>query len=649
MTPENRLGEETSPYLLQHADNPVHWLPWGPEALERAKEDDRPILLSIGYSSCHWCHVMERESFSDPAVARIQNDHFVNVKVDREERPDVDRIYMQAVQAMTGRGGWPLTVFLTPGGVPFYGGTYFPPEPRHGMPSFRQVMEGVLRAWETKREEVEDSASEIRRALGRMTAGEAGSISDEGIEKAIRRVVANFDPVHGGVQGAPKFPQPMVLEALLAAGEDSVVEHTLTAMARGGIRDHLAGGYHRYATDARWLVPHFEKMLCDNGLLAGVLLDAWRATGNRELRDEVEATLDWLLAEMRAPEGGFYAALDADTEGEEGRFYVWSAEEIRRVLGDAAEAFERTFGVRDGGNWEGTNILHRVDDGEHPEAVDALLEVRNRRERPFRDTKVLASWNGMALRNFARAGAALGRDDYLEVARREMAGLLELLRVDGRLHHQHVDGVPAIPGFLEDVAALGLAALDLHQVTLEGRWLREAEACAREVLECFLDPETDLLMDTADDDLIVRPRETTDNAVPSGNALAAELLFRLGRILGRQEWIERAEGIVSRQWGSIVRAPHGFGRLLTLAIPMRAEPVEVAILGDPADPATRALLDAALEKARPGMVIAGGDDPPESPLFEGRGPIGGKPAAWVCRAYSCQAPVTEPDALDVDR
>jgi uncharacterized protein len=697
----NRLARETSPYLRQHADNPVDWYPWGPEALERARQEDRPVLLSIGYSSCHWCHVMERESFSDPETARLMNERYVSVKVDREERPDVDGIYMRAVQAMTGRGGWPLTAFLTPEGVPFYGGTYFPPEPRHGMPSFRQLLEAVGSAWDGRRDEILESAERIRELLAHGTVGPGGGEPAAGkrpgagvdrrlLENATGALLGQFDPTHGGFGSAPKFPQPVVLQFLLEAGTPEeggtrpggetgpeprggpgAALLTLRKMAAGGIRDHLAGGFHRYSVDARWLVPHFEKMLYDNALLARAYLEGWRITGDEALADEVRTTLDWMLAEMQAPEGGFYSALDADTEGEEGRFYVWSAPEVDEVLGEGAPLFREVHGITAEGNWEGTNILHLPGSLEAaarrhdltPEelrermasARRALLTRREGRERPFRDTKVLASWNGFALRALAEAGAALPEPRYVEAAVRSLHRLLQVLPdEDGRLRHQVTEGVAAIPAFLDDVAALGNAALSLHEATLDPRWLAAAVELAEEMEARFRDPETGLLMDTPEDGepLIVRPRDVMDSAIPSGTALAAELLLRLGRLLGREEWIRETRAMVDREARGLEAAPGAFGRLLAVAGQLESPPVEVAVTGDPADHRTRQLLERIHRLAPAGRVLTGGD--PEAVaaalpfpviLLEGRAPVEGVPAAWVCRNHTCRTPITDPADL----
>jgi uncharacterized protein len=696
----NRLARETSPYLRQHADNPVDWRPWSDDALEEARATDRPILLSIGYSACHWCHVMERESFADPGVAELMNRGFVNVKVDREERPDVDTIYMRAVQALTGGGGWPLTVFLTPDGRPFYGGTYFPPEPRHGLPSFRQVLEATLRAWEERRSDVDGAASEITGILDRANrisplAGDEADVPglDRSLtEAAARALLARLDPAHGGFGSAPKFPQPSVIDFLLAhhartapdAGGSPALDAallTLRAMARGGIRDHLGGGFHRYAVDARWLVPHFEKMLYDNALLAGSYLRAFQLTGEPVLEEVARETLDYLLADLRSPEGGFYAARDADSEGEEGRFYLWTRDEVDALLGEAeSELFRRCYDVSSSGNFEGRNILHLPHDLEviargvetTPDALrerlardrKVLFEARARRVHPARDSKILAGWNGLALRSLAEAGAALDEPHYLDAAREGTTWLLEALRPGGRLLHQVPgEGGRRIFAFLEDLASLGNACLSLHEATLEPRWLDESEAMAREIEERFREPESKLLYDTPTDgeSLVVRPREVMDNAVPAGGSLAAELFLRLGRLLGRQEWTRAAEALVERERPGLVRMPSGFGHLLQVAEAIVRPPVEVALVGaapsgeggaDPglggADPGLDTLLRETHRPFLPGRVVTGrhaAGPAPDTPLLEGRGPVDGKAAAYVCRNHACRAPVTSPREL----
>ena len=676
----NHLADETSPYLLQHAGNPVDWYPWGPDARARALATDRPILLSIGYSACHWCHVMERESFEDPAVARVMNETFVNVKVDREERPDVDQVYMRAVQALTGQGGWPLTVFLTPQGEPYYGGTYFPPRPRHGMPSFRQVLEAAGRAYRDRPDDVRRGAAELLGALASaeragLAPDTTGGDPDEALlAESVRFLERQYDAAHGGFGQAPKFPQPSTLEILLRqhvrTGERRSLEmavHTLRRMAHGGIRDHLGGGFHRYAVDARWLVPHFEKMLYDNALLARAYLDAFRVTGDVELRDVATDTLDYLLADMRAPQGGFYSARDADSEGEEGRYYVWTSAEVAAALEpDDAGLFMRAYDVTEGGNFEGSNILwlpHALDVVARSQSLDpgalgerlgraraALLEVRARREAPFRDEKILVSWNGLALRALAEAGGALDRPAYRDAAARGAAFLLKALRPRGHLLHTWKDGVAKIPAFLDDHGALGNALLSLHECTLEPRWLDEARWCCEEILARFWSEEEGVLHDAADDAeaLFVRPRDIMDNATPSGNSLAVELLLRAGHLFDDERYRAVARRILGREAPLVRRFPTAFGRLISMVDRWTASPLEVAVVGDPAAPETRALLTAVLSSFHPARTVTGRHphgDTHGVPLLEDRPQVGGKPTAYVCRNYACRAPATDVGAL----
>ncbi len=671
----NRLASESSPYLQQHAHNPVDWFPWGEEAFHQARASDRAVLLSVGYSSCHWCHVMERESFEDEATAALMNELFVSVKVDREERPDVDQIYIKAVQAMTGSAGWPLTVWMTPDGVPFYGGTYFPPEPRHGMPSFRQVLRGVADAYRDRRGEVLASGNRLVEALAR--ASEPGTPGEAGVallDTAWEALASRFDEEHGGFGGAPKFPQPVTLEIALRyaarTGDQrarDMLVRTLRAMASGGMRDQLAGGFHRYSVDARWLVPHFEKMLYDNALLARLYLDAHLLTGEPDLLAVVEEVLEDILADFRSPDGGFYTARDADSDGEEGLFYVWTPDEIEGVLGaDRAESFCRVYGVTRGGNFEGRSILHLAEDpaevardeGLDPQAFGArladdrrrLLEARAEREPPFRDEKILVSWNAMAIRAFAEAGAALGNDSWVRAAE-EAARFVESRMIhDGRLLRVHKDGTSKVPAFLEDYAALGNACLSLHGATLDPGWLARARWCCDEILARFEDPETGLFFDVADDGeaLVVRPRDATDGATPSGPSLAAELLVRAGHVFDEARYRNAAEHTFSAQVGALERFGTAFGRMLAALDRARAVPLEVAVVGDPATPATRALIRAAHGRFVPALTVVGRPpdvEVPGVPLLEGRGLVDGRAAAYVCRAYACYLPVTEPEGV----
>jgi len=671
----NRLRSETSPYLLQHADNPVDWLPWGAEAFERARSLDRPVLLSIGYSACHWCHVMAHESFEDPETAALMNELVVSVKVDREERPDVDQIYIKAVQAMTGSAGWPLTVWLTPDGVPFYGGTYFPPEPRHGLPSFEQILRGVGEAYRTRRDEVLHAGARLVEALVRSAdPGTPGIAGPELLEGAWESLSARYDGRYGGFGGAPKFPQPTTLEVALryVAGTGDprardMLVHTLRQMADGGMRDQLGGGFHRYSVDARWLVPHFEKMLYDNALLIRLYVDAYRLTGEEALREVAEQVVGDVLGDLTSPDGAFFAARDADSEGEEGIFYVWRPEEIEAVLApDRARRFMQVYGVTSGGNFEGRSILHVAapaeklarERGLDPASLRAelaedrarLLEVRSRREAPFRDEKVITSWNAMAIRALAEGGATLGRWDWVDAAARAARFLDRTLCSEGRLLRVYMAGEAKIPAFLEDHAALGNACLSLHGATLDLHWLDRARWCCEEILGRFMDPETGLPFDTADDGepLVVRPRDPNDGATPSGTSLAAELFVRAGHVFDEPRYREAAERIFAGAVGALTRFGPAFGRLLAALDQARATPVEIAVVGAPDAPETRALVQEAHRRFLPSLTVVGRApevDGDTIPLLAGRGLVDGRAAAYVCRAYACFLPVLDPEGV----
>jgi uncharacterized protein YyaL (SSP411 family) len=544
---ENRLAQETSPYLLQHAHNPVDWFPWGDEAFARARAEDKPVLLSVGYSACHWCHVMERESFENADIAALMNRHFVSVKVDREERPDVDQIYMQAVQSMTGHGGWPMTVFLTPDGVPFYGGTYFPPTDRHGLPGFPRLLEGLADAWRNRRPEVVQSTKQITEQLNQADRlrRSAQLLGDDVLFSAFHGMSGQFDERLGGLGGAPKFPQPMNWEFVLRfwkrSGNDrarEMVTRTLTTMARGGIYDQLGGGFHRYSVDAEWLVPHFEKMLYDNAQLASLYLHAWLAFGDPEYRRIVEETLDYVLREMTDPSGGFYSAQDADSEGVEGKFFVWTPDEIRAALPPAeAEDALSYWGLDRGSNFEGHNILWVPGEPDAASVANArrvLHDVREGRIHPGRDDKVLAAWNGLMCRAFAEAGQALGRADYVAAAARNADFILREMRRDGRLLRTWKAGQAKLLGYLEDYSMVAAALLDVYEATYERRWLDEARVLADDMLRLFWDEDVEGFYDTGTDHerLIVRPRNLYDNAVPCGSSVAVETLLRLAVLTG---------------------------------------------------------------------------------------------------------------------
>jgi uncharacterized protein len=664
----NRLAEETSPYLLQHSDNPVEWHPWGPEALERAAREDRPILLSIGYSACHWCHVMERESFEDPETASLMNDLFVPIKVDREERPDVDDIYMEAVQGMTGQGGWPLTVFLDPEGVPFYGGTYFPPEPRQGLPSFRQVLEATAEAYRGQREQLRAASDRVRESLGAVGRLEASQdpLDPALLERAASGLLAAADTASGGFGAAPKFPPASALEFLLARGEREHVRRTLDAMMFGGICDQVGGGFARYSVDATWLVPHFEKMLYDNALLARAYLHGYQAIGEERWRRVCCETLEWALREMRGPEGGFYSALDADSEGEEGRYYVWDEDEAREALVEAelpAEAIERVlayWGVSAAGNFEGRNVLHvplgasAEPPAELADARTALFARREQRPRPGLDDKRLCSWNALMITALADAGAALGREDFVDAARGCARFIQESMRDDsGHLLRTWKDGEGRLNAYLEDHAFLVEAMLRLYEATLEVRWFDAAREGAEAMIERFADSDRGGFFTTSHDHekLIARRKDLADHPIPSGNSSAALGLLRLAALTGDRSYEEQAVGVLRLFARPAVQHPDAFGHYLQ-ALDFHLSPVREVALVAPANgtdaPTPLEDLAAVVRTAhRPHVVLAGGPEGSERPeLIRERPAVGGRPAAYVCENFACKAPVTEPKELE---
>jgi uncharacterized protein YyaL (SSP411 family) len=649
----NRLAQETSPYLLQHRYNPVDWHPWGAEALARAREQDRPILLSVGYSACHWCHVMERESFEDPETAAYMNEHFVSVKVDREERPDVDAIYMEAVQAMTGHGGWPMTVFLDPEGVPFYGGTYFPPDEGRGMPSFRMVMEAVVDAFAGKRDELQERAPQTRARLGAVGQVEPAAESPDGrlLDEAIEALRVGADRERGGFGGAPKFPPASALELLLARDEREIAETTLDAMLAGGIYDQIGGGFSRYSVDADWLVPHFEKMLYDNALLARAYLHGWQALDHERYRRVCEETLDWALREMRGPEGGFYSALDADSEGEEGRFYVWTPEQIREVLSEGAQEVIDFYGVTKAGNFENRNILHRATGVEAPgptglaEARRSLYEARSKRVWPNLDDKRLTSWNALMLATLAEAGAVLERDDYLQAARDCANFILNSLRdPSARLLRTYKDGKAHLNAYLEDHAFLLEALLTLYESTFEQRWFDQAKSLADTTIANFSDPERGAFYSTSNDHeaLIARRKEIGDHPIPSGNSSAAMALLRLAALTGNRAYKDQATGVFRLFAKPAAQHPEAFAHLLR-ALDFHLSPTkEIALIGDDLNKLTKVVRSA----YRPHLVLAGGPEgTPRPELLQARTPVDGQPAAYVCENFTCRAPTTDPQAL----
>ena len=702
-THTNRLIHETSPYLLQHAHNPVDWYPWGKEALQRAKELDRPILLSVGYSACHWCHVMERESFENEEIAALMNEHFISIKVDREERPDIDNIYMQAVQALTQQGGWPMTVFLTPDGRPFYGGTYFPPRDRQygreTMPGFPRVLLTLADVYQNRREQIEEQANELagylqkRSAsplLGRSNPAPAGALPLEMLEAASRELAADYDAVNGGFGTAPKFPNTMLLEFLLrmhlhrlhgeigskaTRPELDIVETSLQHMANGGIYDQLGGGFHRYSVDAEWLVPHFEKMLYDNALLSRLYLHAYLLTGNPFYRRIAEETLDYVAREMTSPEGGFYSTQDADSEGEEGKFFTWTRGEIEAALApEDATLFMRYYDVTAGGNFEGKNILHVARDAQSvadeagvslerlQEALlrgrVALFELREKRVHPGRDEKILTAWNGLMLRSFAEAARHLERADYLQAAVRNADFLLTSLTQHGRLLRTYKDGRAHLNGYLEDYVFLADGLLALYEVDFQPRWFAGVRRLVDEAITLFADQQNGGFFDTGSDHeaLISRPKDIMDNATPSGNSVAVDVLLRLAAFTGEDAYRERADEYLRALADITAQHPQAFGHLLG-ALDFSLSPVkEIAIIGDPRQPDTRALLRTINRRFLPNSVLACASPAAPAmqqseaeqviPLLADRPAKDGQATAYVCQHFVCQAPVTTPAELE---
>jgi uncharacterized protein len=658
----NRLAQETSPYLLEHAENPVDWYPWSPEALARARGENKPILLSIGYSACHWCHVMARESFEDPETAAVMNRDFVAIKVDREERPDLDQVYMRATQAMTGSGGWPMTVFLLPDGTPFFAGTYFPSNERFGMPSFRRVLAAVADAFANRQQEIEQTANQVREFLKRPALPlAAGTLEPTLLDEAYTRLTREYDPAHAGFGGAPKFPQPMLLEFLLRTdvrtGQPAALEmatDTLRAMAAGGLYDQLGGGFHRYSVDERWLVPHFEKMLYDNALLARAYLDAWQLTKEPAFARVAEETLAFVQREMTAPGGGFYSSLDADSEGEEGRFYVWTPQELATVLGpEHGAALARAFDVTPEGNFEGRSILHPVAPGALDllgVARDRLLAARAQRVRPHRDEKVISGWNGLMLRAFAEAGRVLRRPELVAVAEANARFLLSQMRKSNRMRRSYKDGRAPLAGYLEDQAAVADGLLSLYEATFDPAWLDDVHGLLTEMLTAFWDEAEAAFFDTAADQerLVVRPQDVTDNTVPSGTSMAVDVLLRAGMLFGEQAWIDRARVALERLAPTAAKAPQAFGRLLAALDFYLSRPVQLAVIGSPAEPQSSAFLEVVRARYLPNRVIAvapaGGQHQPMS-LLSDRRAIDGKVTAYLCEGFVCQAPTTDPSEL----
>jgi uncharacterized protein len=673
----NRLAHETSPYLLQHQNNPVDWYAWGEEAIEKARREEKPIFLSIGYSACHWCHVMEHESFENAEIAALLNESFVSIKVDREERPDLDQIYMNAVQMLTGRGGWPMSVFLTPELKPFYGGTYWPPHSSRGMPGFDQILVAVVDAWKNRRDQALTAADQITAELQKVgSIGDAadGDLSRELIEGAVSQLSRAFDRNFGGFGQEPKFPHPMDLRLLLAtsgsahgSGQVDMVRLTLDRMAAGGIYDHLGGGFYRYSTDARWLIPHFEKMLYDNALLARAYLDAYLVTGEANYARVVRETLDYVLRDMTDPVGGLYSTEDADSEGHEGLFYTWTPDEIEAVLGEErGSTFGRIFDATDSGNFEGRNNLNLPKSleqsallmkrtpadlaAELAQSKAELLAARNKRVRPGRDDKVIVAWNGLMIDAMARAGAVLGEANYIIAA--DVAGefiLKNLRREDGRLFHTWRKGTAKLDAYLDDYASLANAFVTLYEATGNEKWIDEAVRLLDIVLAKFSDPAGGGFFYTANDheQLLTRTKELTDSSTPSGNALAATALLRLGKLLGRADYLDAAEAALDAAAPIMDRAPMAAGQML-LALDIHLGPAyELALVGDAANSEVQAALSAIGRRYLPRAVFAArlsetGDKPTRSShldeLFAGKSSPESSPALFVCQNFACQEP-----------
>ena len=671
----NRLINESSPYLVKHAHNPVDWYAWGEEAFEKARDENKPIHLSVGYSSCHWCSVLSDESFEDETTAQILNEHFVNIKVDREERPDIDQIYMNFVQLTTGHGGWPLTVFLTPTCVPFYGGTYYPPVDRYNMPSFKRVLLSVADAYQNRTDEIFESAVSMLGELRRIGLTEESNeaVTTKLLDDALRNTVRNYDSTNGGFGGAPKFPAPMSLEFLLRMykhnGDETILEkvtHTCRKMAWGGMYDQLGGGFHRYSTDARWLVPHFEKMLYDNAQLSRLYVHVYQITGDDFYRSVAEDIYEYVLREMTAPEGGFYSAQDADSEGEEGKFFVWSIDEVKEIIGEEdAKIFCNYYDISAVGNFEGHNILNVRQTIEESAAqqnvsVEKLNEVlsngrkklfdeREKRIKPLRDEKVLTAWNGLMLESFAESAAILDRKDYLETAEKNAQFILDNLRRDGFMLRTYKDGVAKLNGYLEDYAFFASGLIALYETTGNLRWLEESIAITDKMIEEFWDEENGGFYFTgkSHEELIVRSKDYFDNATPSGNSVAAEVLLKLNCLTGDEKYVRYAVTVFRLLTDSIRRYGSAFGRVLSAMDFHLSTPKEIVIIGDSNSEDTKELLRTVWSSYIPNKIVllSDGKDVDGIPLLQGRTMIDGKATAFVCENFTCQQPVTTVEEL----
>jgi uncharacterized protein YyaL (SSP411 family) len=682
----NRLAKESSPYLLQHQNNPVDWYPWGEEAIERARSEDKPIFLSIGYSACHWCHVMEHESFENASIARALNENFVAIKVDREERPDLDQIYMNAVQMLTGHGGWPMSVFLTPELKPFYGGTYWPPHTSRGMPGFDQILAAVIDAWKNRRDQALTAADQLTAELqkvGEVGAGDSGALKFELIETAVSQLRRSFDNTYGGFGQAPKFPHPMDLQLLVRVfsrtgqqGPLDMVRLTLDRMAAGGIYDHLGGGFARYSVDARWLVPHFEKMLYDNALLSSAYLDAYLVTGDANYARVLRETLNYVIRDMTNPAGGFYSTEDADSEGHEGLFYTWTPDEIDAVLGaERGAAFGRVYDVTDDGNFEGRSILNLPKTLEQCAAIlkreplelaselaesrEKLFAAREKRVRPGRDDKVIVAWNGLMIDAMARAGAALNEPEYVITADEVASFILSRMRRDdGRLLHSWRNGHAKLDAYLDDYAALANSLVSLYEADFKERWIEEAVRLMDIVLDKFSDPEAGGFFYTASDHekLITRTKELTDSSVPSGNALAANVLIRLGRLLNRTDYLDAAKRTLAAALPIMQRAPMAAGQML-LALDRYIGPAhELVLVGDMSRDDTNQAIVAIHRRYLPCSILAARDTRAADSageqsrhleeIFTGRESFDGQPVLYVCQNFACQEPAVGLAAIE---
>ena len=673
----NHLIHETSPYLLQHAHNPVDWYPWGEEALEKAKRENKPILLSIGYSACHWCHVMEKESFENEAIAALMNEDFVNIKVDREERPDLDEIYMNAVQILTRHGGWPMTVFLTPEGKPFYGGTYFPPEDRYSVPAFPKILKAVAQAYRERPQEIEKSVEQILGALNRLASLQESQrpFSRETIAQSAEQLSQAYDAEHGGLGRAPKFPNAGVFELFLRhfwKSKDSrfleMVTTTLTKMAQGGIYDHLGGGFHRYSVDEKWLVPHFEKMLYDNAQLMRTYAQVFSITQEPLFKRVVEETLEYLLREMIDPEGGFYSTQDADSEGEEGKLFIWSEEEVMRILGEeVGEIFCRIYDVTEQGNFEGENILHPILTLEQSakffrkdlreiekliaDAREKLFQEREKRVKPFRDEKILASWNGLMLSGLAEAIKISANPRILQAALKTVSFIFTQMTQDGFLLHTYKDGQAKLPGYLDDYAFVGVGLLDLYEVTQERQLLEQAIRITETMVSEFWDDIDGAFFYTgkSHEQLISRTKPVFDGSIPSGNSMATQLLLRLYHYTGREDYLQRAEKILRLYYDAMESQPFGFAHMLSALDFYLEKPKEIVLVGKRDDPAQRDLLrkinslylpNKTLQLIEPGEPLG-----KISPVLEGKTQLNGKPTVYVCHNFTCSPPVTDWEEL----